>query len=499
MINCHFIDVLKTFNPDEIRRFREYLDSSYFNKRKKLVLLFDAIECYYPFFTDENFTREKIFYKIYSDEKYNYGKINEGLSALYKLSIGYIKQISFEKNEVYSDVTFLEGIRKRSLKNIFSLYSKDVDSKLSEFSNIDSNLFLKQYLVQIEKVNFQSTIGKANRKEKVENFIFEIRKMLIALCNFCVSEIISICVNKFTYAYAYAKTDEDIFEKIHRSDIFPRLLEIIKPFNEYDSYINLLQCFFEAIYDIDNDEKYFYYKGKVIENFHKMSVDDIGYHMNCLKSYCIMKRKRVSGGDEFTREYLNLQEIVLEKKLFANSKSEFFLKEQFINMLANYDALKDKAKIKKLLLYVKNLHPDFRDDMSSLTEAHYYYHCFSYNNSLNYLSRISRLDKTFEERINNLELRILFEMGKFYECIDKIKVFRKNYRMNTFLSKKRVIGELSFLNLLERIIKTKEKNDKTEAEFLKNKIEKDEFIPSKEWLIEKCYELYEKPKQISNY
>ena len=154
MIKCHFIDILKTFHPTELKKFREFLDSPYFNKRKKLLELFDIITDYYPFFTDENFSRESIYYKLYPGEIYNYGKINEGLSALYQLSVNFIRQAAFENNNIYPDVTFVEELRKRSLKNIFNLFIKNSDSKKAKFVDIDSNLFLKQYLLQIESTNF---------------------------------------------------------------------------------------------------------------------------------------------------------------------------------------------------------------------------------------------------------------------------------------------------------------------------------------------------------
>ncbi len=499
MIKCHFVDISKTFNPEEIKKFREYLDSPYFNKRKKLLKLFDVITNYYPFFTDEHFTRENIFQKVYSGENYSYGKINEGLSALYKLSLNYLRQVSFENNDIYSDVTFLEGIRKKSLKNIFKLQSRQIDSKLNKFTDIDSNLFLKQYLVQIEKINFTSIVGKNTKAEKIDSFILSIRNMLVSLCNFYISEVISICVNKFNYSRAYINNPEDVFEKIYHSGIFSKLFEVIKPFNKYDSYLDLLNCFFEAIHDLGNKERYYHYKQKVFSNIPRMSIDDIGYHMNCLKSYCVLKRKHTVDGEEFSREYLSLQETILEKKLFINSKSEFFLKEQFLNLIATYDALKNKSKIKNLSTFVKHLHPDFRDDMKYLAEAHFQFHNYSYENSLKYLRKITNVDKAFEEKINNLELRSLFELGKIFECVDKINLYKKNYRANTFLSKKRIASQLCFLNTLEKLIKIKEKDVKFDASYLKNQLDKTESIPSKEWLIEKCYELYEKPKQVYQY
>jgi hypothetical protein len=499
VINSHFIDILRTFNPEELNSFRNFLDSPYFNKRKKLLELFDIIKDYYPLFTDENFTREKIFEKIYPQEKYHYGKINEGLSALYKLSISYVKQTSFEKNTVYPDIVFIEELRKRSLKNIFNLKDNEIRSEINQFSNLDSNLFLKQYLLEIEKANYVILFGKNHRKERIENYISVMRNIIVSLTNFYISEIIALCVNNFNYSTSYSNKEYNVFQKIHKSGLLDSLFEIIKPFNKYDSYLKLLNCFFEAIYDLNNKHKYYEYKKGVFENLRRMSADDVNYHIHCLCSYCIIKKKFEKSADEFSKEYISLQEIIIEKKLFIDSRSEFLPKDNYLNLLTNYDALKNKDKIKSLLSHIKHLHPDVRDDIKALTDAHYHFLNFSYHKTLTSLYKVRLNDKTFEARVNNLEVRCLYESNDFVRCLDKINLYKKQHRASKVLTKKKIDTELTFLLSVEKLIKIKEKMSNFDAEYLKSKIEKNEFIPSKEWLIEKCYELYEKPKQVYNY
>jgi len=499
LINSHLFDILKTFNPEELNNFRNFIDSPYFNKRKKLLELFDVIKDYYPFFTDENFTREIIFEKIYPGKPYNYGKINEGLSALYKLSVSYMKQTAFEKNTIYPDTVFLEELRKRSLKNIFSLKEQEVRAEINQFHNLDSNLFLKQYLVEIEKANFVILFGKNHRKERIESYISVLRNIVVSLTNFYISEIISLCVNNFNYSTSYSSKDYNVFEKIHKSGLLDSLFAIVKPYNKYDSYLKLLNCFFEAIYDLNNKQKYYDYKKGVFENLRKMSTDDINYHMHCLRSYCVIKKKIEKNTEEFSKEYISLQEVIIEKKLFVDSKSEFLPRDSYLNLLVNYDSLKNKEKIKSLLGYAKYLHPDVRDDIKALTEAHYHFLNFSYQKTLTTLYKVKLNDKTYESRVNNLEVRCLYEMNDFIRCLDKINLYKKLNRASRMLTKKKIDSELSFLLFVEKLTKIKEKSETHDASYLKNQLDKTESIPSKEWLIEKCYELYEKPKQVYQY
>jgi hypothetical protein len=499
VINSHFIDVLKTLNPQEIENFRTFIDSPYFNKRKKLVDLFDVIKTYYPFFTDINFTRENIFQKIYNGEKYNYGKINEGLSALYKLSISFVKQNAIEKHSVFPDAILMEELRKRSLKNIFTLKDNEINREINQFSNLDSNLFLKQYLIEIERANYIILFGKNHRKERIDNYLTVTRNIIVSITNFYISEIISLCVNNFNYSTSYSSNDYNVFDKIHKSGLLEHLFKIIKPFNQYDSYLRLLNYFFEAIYDLNDTLKYYEYKRAVFENLKKMSSDDINYHIFCLSSYCIIKKKSEKNAEEFSKEYINLQEIIIDKKLFIDSRSEFLPKDLYLNLLANYDIMKNKEKIKYLLHQAKYLHPEVRDDIKTYANALYDYLNFSYEKALNKLYIVKLDDKSFETRVNNLQVRCLYETNDFDRCLDKINLYKKQNRKTKLLSKKKADHELTFLLFVENLIKIKENKSHFDADYLRNRIEKLDGIPSKEWLLEKCYELYEKPKQVYNY
>lgn len=499
MINSHFIDVLKTFNPQELESFRTFIDSPYFNKRKKLVELFDIICNYYPLFTDENFTRENIFCKIYRGEKYNYGKINEGLSALYKLSINFVKQNAIEKHSVFPDAILMEELRKRSLKNIFNLKDKEIALEINQFSNLDSNLFLKQYLIEIERANYIILFGKNHRKERIENYLAVTRNIIVSITNFYISEIISLCVNNFNYSTSYKSEDYNVFDQIHKSGLLQHLFKVIKPFNQYDSYLRLLNYFFEAIYDLNDSLKYFEYKKAVFENLKKMSSDDVNYHMFCLSSYCVIKKKIEKSADEFSKEYISLQETIIDKKLFIDSRSEFLPKNVYFNLLTNYDILKNKERVKYLIQQAKYLHPEVRDDIKIFADALYHYLNFSYEKALEKLYLVKLDDKTFESRVQNLQVRCLYETNDFVRCMDKINLYKKQNRKSKLLSKKKVDFNLTFLLLVENLIKIKENKGKFDAEYLKCKVEKLEGIPSKEWLLEKCYELYKKTKQIYNY
>ena len=71
MINSEAITLLKTLSPKELKKFRDFLNSPYHNKNKKLCEIFQELRKYCPSFSGRNFTKERLYKKLYKKEKYS--------------------------------------------------------------------------------------------------------------------------------------------------------------------------------------------------------------------------------------------------------------------------------------------------------------------------------------------------------------------------------------------------------------------------------------------
>src|SRR5260221_1031452 len=103
MQNFKLIDVLVSLNKKEFRNFGEFVSSDYFNKNKNVIKLYDVLSKYYPKFANKNLTVGKIFNKVFKDEKFNYPKINNVISDLYKLSERFLSIRNFEQKYYAED------------------------------------------------------------------------------------------------------------------------------------------------------------------------------------------------------------------------------------------------------------------------------------------------------------------------------------------------------------------------------------------------------------
>jgi hypothetical protein len=112
------IDVLKTFLPDELKRFKEFVYSSFHNRNKNVIKLFDLLKKYHPEFESEKLEKEKIYKKFFPEKQYNDVVIRILISDLLKLSEEFLSYINFQKKPLEEIKYLLNELKERKLDSL---------------------------------------------------------------------------------------------------------------------------------------------------------------------------------------------------------------------------------------------------------------------------------------------------------------------------------------------------------------------------------------------
>jgi hypothetical protein len=143
--------VLRTFSSSEIKKFRDFVRSPYYNKNKNVIKLNEALYKHYPAFDSEKLTEEYIFSQVFGSEKFDYFKIKNTTSDLFNLSIEFLKTISNPYTSFTDDYNLIVQFRVRKL---FKLHKKMVNSVSEKFDKInpkDKILLYDNYLLSMER------------------------------------------------------------------------------------------------------------------------------------------------------------------------------------------------------------------------------------------------------------------------------------------------------------------------------------------------------------
>jgi len=91
MVNSKLVKLLKTFSKQEILKFKDFVNSPYFNKNRNVINLCEEVLTYGPGFDSAGFTEENVYRKIFGNEKFDYFKIKNIISDLFSLAAEFLK------------------------------------------------------------------------------------------------------------------------------------------------------------------------------------------------------------------------------------------------------------------------------------------------------------------------------------------------------------------------------------------------------------------------
>jgi hypothetical protein len=110
-------ELLKTFDKAELKQFRRFISSDYFNTNESVIKLFKLIAALYPEFdiTARRTSPEALFRKIYGSRKYDEKTYRYLLSTLYSLLEKYLAISLFERNDTEMKKYTIDDMTERRL------------------------------------------------------------------------------------------------------------------------------------------------------------------------------------------------------------------------------------------------------------------------------------------------------------------------------------------------------------------------------------------------
>jgi len=473
--------LLASFSKEEIKDFGDFISVPYFNKRKAVKQLFEAVKKFYPDFNKLNhktFNIEKIFSKIFPGKEYNEGTIRVLLHYLNDLAKKFITIKSFENNEYeFNLIQQSELFSRHQVTNI----NKVIDKSLSELSlkNILSEQFyFQKYKLEYEKMYYLSESHMGVYEKLLDNFDFQ--KMYFDFNIYYNLNTMRLYLNILNIEIIYNKKfGKKLFEKIISN------IEI-KDYND----IPVMKAYYYLIKIItskNNEEYYFKIKEIVKEIKNKIHIDDLTEIYINMKNFC--KRRIADGKEYYLNEEFKIIIDEIETKTYLKGGGE--MGPVFYRNTVN-SALKLKKYdwVKDFIDNFKNELPENIRNYSYLySSALYSFKMKEYEKSLEYLSKV-KFDEVYQKvEAKILQMMIFYEMNSDETLLSSLEAFRHFINGNKIIPGKRKLPYIGFYKTLNKVISIKFKKDKYQIREFKNQLLAENTISNKEWLMEKTDEL----------
>lgn len=480
MVNTKLITLLKTFSKSEILRFKDFINSPYFNKNKNVTSIGEAVLDYYPEFDSADFTEENIYAMVFKKEKFDYFKFKNYTSDLYQLALSYLKFKSAEKREYENDISLLEELHERELDLIYS-QREGIVTKHLESSNIkDENYYyLRHQLGKINTLHYKFKKTGYSFNQIQNEFDTFLDYSLIGLLRLYSKMLhnknhgnISFNMEMFNELWEYVK-DKD-FEGNPSCIIYKQtiLLELTKDENEYRKLLELKQKY-------DNN----------------IPAEDMYYILNYMNSFAVYRLKL---GDEsyYGERFMAMKEIIERNFVPSNN----FLFPNFITTFTSACMAGEYSwALEFMKKYQRGISPkEEKQNTLNYCNAFIAYRLRDFNKALEYFSKTNFKLYLMKVMVKSYSIRIYYEQDMTEQVISSVDTFRHYLKSETLIAEDQKTAHYEFLKLISGLAEIKmdgvSKKRSEETALLKKRIEKMSSNPlgAKNWLIEKVNELNKK-------
>lgn len=463
MHNSKVILLLQSFSNQEFREFSKFLQSPFFNKKKDVLLMYEALRKAAPDFNKHKIERHFIMKKVYPKQAFEEKKYKYLSNLLLKLAERYISLKETESREMIQEYHLMNAYVKRGLdKNYNFIYNK-AQTVQEKSLRRDSNFYYREFLLKnVAAEHFdRKKVRKNNRhlEELIQTLdIYYLANKLKYTCHILNN-------NKFISGNAQTQLPLEIIHLLNRND-----------FSSYPAihlYFNLYQLMTEE------NEAFFSETKKSLaqyqQTFDQEELKEIYYY---LINYCITQLVKNTNTDYYLLE--------LHRMYQEGIASELLLEDGFLSPWTFKNAIKIGLRLEKFdetasFIEVNKirLKPEFRTDAYHYNMAELFYKKKDLEKSIGHLNNVDYSDIFYILGSKKLLLKIYYETNEYDALESLLSSFQTYLKRNKLISEDNRKTYLNFTRSLNKIIK-----DENNKHQLKELIENTSPLTDKNWLLQ---------------
>lgn len=478
MISSKAIELISTFSKAEFNEFGSFVSSPYFNRESVLVKFYNVLKKYYPAFESRNFTKEKIFSKLYSGKKFNDGVMRNILSSMLELAEKFLAVRKLMGDNVKYNFALMRELNERNQVKLFERMEKDTAEILGTLKK-DEIYFYNRAQFYSEKRNHE-TRQKSTLLVN-DSYLLEVSDSMMK--SFLIGLLRS---------YAHINNSN---MRMYDNKYKPYINENFEVFadKEAENYKDL--AFFNFYYNAfklskTEDEKYFYELKKLLNpDSGSLTTREIKDIFSILTNYCYNMMNK--GVLKFRKEQFLIQKEQITEGIYkAEFKSLSHIK--YMNVVVTGIDAGEIGWVEDFMeKYKHELDESNRENTYDFCRALMYYHKKDFGSALQWAAKVKTDDQSYKHQLKSLYLKVYFDMNdveSFYSHVDSYRHFLLNQK-SIPEDTRNVIG--NYLNFTKKLFDIKISQQETGFELakLKEKILETAHMINKPWLLDKIEEI----------
>ncbi|MBL0108744.1 MAG: hypothetical protein IPP52_16040 [Ignavibacteria bacterium] len=218
-------DLLKTFSLKEIKDFREFLRSSYFNKRRAVTKLYEIISAYHPGYDSDLLTKESIFKKLFPDKIYNDSTLRVLTHYLTELAEKYLVVSKVENDKPEYSIQLQMALCSRKQYRLLEKNIKRSEDFLEKESPDAEDYYFYKYRLENEKIKFmyesnyslyEKIINKPDWENVFRDFTnyYHVKSMIMYLNSLTIHRLYNQDFKSGAFTEMIGKIDPEDYEDV---------------------------------------------------------------------------------------------------------------------------------------------------------------------------------------------------------------------------------------------------------------------------------------------
>ncbi|MBX7041607.1 MAG: hypothetical protein K1X85_01790 [Ignavibacteria bacterium] len=438
MIKSKAIEIINGLTKEELDEFRLFLDSPYFNRKKKILNMFDIIRLRSNELGDNGPAEEQVFGELFSGGKYSASFVRNLMSELLAkcrefLVVNRLKKENFEDN--HSSFILLDELNRRHLDNLFGIEMKSQRKKF-EKKKMDDEHF--EALAKLESVNIAYHLFRSSMHKVPPHLFKRAEYNFIHFLQLFEHDLMDISVNKTAFNL---DTDKEIFPALSRFIDTDKMLDTLADYEssakeEIEIHLRLIRLG----NGFEDDKNYFRLKKLLLSRTGLYTNSEAANLFIKLKNYCGF---RIYGGErKFYDEKFTLGRKELEVIKFNEDGVGPLHISIYLELIQFALYEKDVAYAESVLRsHSSSLEESRRKSVAGLAEAMICFEKGLFDQSLKLLSSVSPFNTLMKVNCKVLLIRLFYELDESESGISAIESFRH------YLASAKDIGESRRSNL----------------------------------------------------
>lgn len=474
MKNSNFIKLLKTLSPSELRQFKDYFHSPFFNKNKKVIKLGDYIFQHAPDFESEGLQKIAAFEWIYGNEKYDRFKLNNLLSYLLQLLFDFIAFEEYNQRPQQKVAYQLKALLRREMTSV-------AEQRVHRFRQLQNQMSFRDfeyYHLEYQLFeNLDDLFLTKQRRGYDEN---------LQLKNDHLD--VYYVANKFRIALDMANR-KGVVDAGYECHFLESLLKYYQQnFNDFQN-IPTLKIYYSTLQMIENqaeEQHYFDLKALLERHADIFPIRELTSIYNYALNYCIKKIN--FGKGLFYKEILDLYKALLKRKaLFRNG---YLTQWTFRNIVTAGIRSKEFDWTEKFISnYQNRLLPEEQKNAVSFNLANLFFEKNDFAAALQQLQNVAFSDNFYQISAKTIQLKSYFELEETEAFYSLVTAFLKYLRRHRQLSDYHKELNMNFVKLAKKLFKLKQSTGilgnttfEKKRKAFEEELEQAEKVVSKDWL-----------------